>query len=170
VRRPSAQDASTSRLGLTIDTGSQEKTLIVQIVSHTPIWVYALFFVLLVFGLIQTRTRTVRKMPALLLPVGMMALSLAGIYTSFGLSTIPLAAWGMALASATVVGYTFFRDTRIHCTATDGNFFIPGSWGPLVVMMAIFLTKYGYAVLHAYNAAGIATPCSSARCPRSMAY
>jgi hypothetical protein len=132
--------------------------LIVQILSHTPIWVYATFFVLLVFGLIQTRTRTVSKLPALLLPAGMLALSLAGIYSSFGLATIPLAAWGMAIASATVVGYTFFRDTRIHCTATDGNFFIPGSWVPLVVMMAIFLTKYVYAVMHAYNAEGIATP------------
>ena len=73
-----AQDASTSRFGLAIDTGSQEKPLIVQILAHTPIWVYALFFVLLAFGLIQTRTRTVRKMPALLLPAGMTALSLFG--------------------------------------------------------------------------------------------
>ena len=132
--------------------------MIVQILSHTPIWVYGLFFVLLAFGLIQTRTRSVRKMPALLLPAGMLALSLWGIYSSFGLTTIPLAAWGMAIAIATVVGYTFFRDTRIHCTATDGNFFIPGSWGPLVVMMAIFLTKYVYAVMHAYNAEVISTP------------
>jgi hypothetical protein len=132
--------------------------MMVQILSHTPIWVYATFFVLLVFGLIQTRTRTVSKLPALLLPAGMLALSLAGIYSSFGLATIPLAAWGMAIASTTVVGYTFFRDKRIHCTATDGNFFIPGSWVPLIVMMAIFLTKYVYAILHAYNAEGIATP------------
>ena len=130
--------------------------MIVQILSHTPLWVYATFFVLLVFGLIQTRTRTVSKLPALLLPAGMLALSLAGIYTSFGLATLPLTAWGMALASATVVGYSFFRDTRIHCTA--GTFFIPGSWVPLVVMMAIFVTKYVYAIMHAYNAAVIATP------------
>lgn len=59
--------------GLAIDTGSEEKTLIVQILSHTPIWVYALFFVLLGFGLMQTRTRTVGKILALLLPVGMIA-------------------------------------------------------------------------------------------------
>jgi hypothetical protein len=132
--------------------------LIVQILSYTPIWVYATFFVLLVFGLIQTRTRTVRKLPALLLPAGMVALSLAGIYTSFGLATLPLAAWGVALASSTVVGYTFFRDQRVHYTATDGTFFIPGNWVPLVVMMAIFVTKYVYAVMHAYNAEVIATP------------
>jgi hypothetical protein len=144
-------------LGLAIDTGSREKTLIVQILSHTPIWVFALFFVLLVFGLMQTRTRTVRIIPALLLPVGMIALSLAGINSSFGLTTIPLAAWGIAIAVATVVGY-ILRDKRIHCEATGGKFFIPGSWVPLVVIMAIFFAKYVYAVMHASNAEVISTP------------
>ncbi len=139
-------------------TGSQEETLIVQILSHTPIWVYALFFVLLGFGLMQTRSRTVSKITALLLPVGMIALSLGGINSSFGLTTIPLAAWGIAIAIATVVGYSFFRDKRIHCEATSGKFFVPGSWVPLVVMMAIFFTKYVYAVMHASNAELISTP------------
>ena len=130
----------------------------VQILSHTPIWVYALFFVLLVFGLMQTRTRTVGKIPALLLPVGMVALSLAGINSSFGFTTIPLAAWGMAMAVATVVGYAFFRDKRIRCEATGGKFFMPASWIPLVVIMAIFFAKYVYAVMKASNAEVIATP------------
>jgi len=132
--------------------------LIVQILSHTPIWVYALFFVLLAFGLMQTRTRTVGKIPALLLPAGMIALSLGGINSSFGLTAIPLAAWGTAIAIATVVGYTFFRDKRIRCETTGGKFFIPGSWVPFVVMMAIFFTKYVYAVMHASNAEIISTP------------
>jgi hypothetical protein len=71
---PALYRCASSTLGLAIDTASPEKTLVVQILSHTPIWVYALFFVLLVFGLMQTRTRTVRKIFALLLPVGMIAL------------------------------------------------------------------------------------------------
>ena len=44
---------------------------------------FALFFVLRVLGLMQTRTRTVRKFPALLLPAGMIALSLAVIMAIF---------------------------------------------------------------------------------------
>ena len=132
--------------------------MIVQILSHTPLWVYALFFVLLVFGLLQTRTRSVSKIPALLLPAGMIALSLAGINSSFGLTTIPLAAWGIALTIATVVGYTFFRDKRIHRNATDGKFFVPGSWAPLVAMMAIFSAKYVYAVMNASHAEVISSP------------
>jgi hypothetical protein len=132
--------------------------LIVQILSHTPPWVYALFLALIAFGVMQSRTRTVGKIPAMLLPAGMIALSLAGINSSFGLTALPLAAWGMAMAIATVVGFTFFRDKRIHYKATDGKFFIPGSWVPLVVIMAIFFAKYVYAVMNALNAEVISTP------------
>jgi hypothetical protein len=132
--------------------------LIVQILSHTPIWVFALFFVLLGFGLQQTRTRSVGIVPALLLPAGMIALSLAGINSSFGLRTLPLAVWGIALTIATVVGYTFFRDKRIHYKATERKFFIPGSWIPLVVIMSIFFTKYVFAVMNASHVEVISTP------------
>lgn len=134
--------------------------MVVQILAHTPIWVFALFFVLLAFGMLQTRTRTVSAIPALLLPAGMIALSLAGINSSFGLGTIPLTAWGIALAITTAIGYTFFRDKRIHLKATDGKFFIPGSWSPLVAMMAIFFAKYVYAVMNATHAEDMSTPVS----------
>ena len=158
IARQLCMAVASSTLGAAIETGSQEKTLIVQILSHTPIWVYGLFFALIVFGLMQTRTRTVGKIPALLLPVGMFGLSLWGIYSSFGFRTIPLAAWGIAMGIVTVVGYTFFRDKAIHFEAMDGKFFIPGSWVPFIVMMAIFFTKYVYAVMHAFNAEVVSIP------------
>ena len=132
--------------------------LIVQILSNTPIWVFVLFFVLLVFGLMQTRTRTVQKIPALLLPAGMIALSIAGISSSFGLTPVPLASWATALAIAAFVGYALFRDKRVEYDATAQRFFVPGSWVPLAVIMAIFFAKYVYAVMHAFSAAVISTP------------
>jgi len=131
--------------------------LIVQILAHTPPWVFALFFVLLVFGLMQTRTRAVRKIPALLLPAGMVALSLAGINSSFGLTPVPLAAWAIALVVTAVVGHALFRDKRVEYDTTAAKFSVPGSWVPLVVIMAIFFAKYVYAVMHAFDAAVIST-------------
>lgn len=131
--------------------------MIVQILSNTPTWVFALFFVLLGFGLMQTRSRAVRRLPALLLPAGMIALSLAGINSSFGLKTVPLAAWAMALAVAALVGHVHFRDRRVEYDATAKTYFVPGSWGPLAVIMAIFFAKYVYAVMHALNAAVISS-------------
>jgi hypothetical protein len=132
--------------------------VIVQIFSNTPAWVFVLLFVLLAFGVMQTRTRSVRRFPALLLPAGMIVLSLAGINSSFGLMPVPLAAWAVALAIAAVVGYALFRDRRVEFDATEQKFFVPGSWMPLVVIMAIFFTKYVYAVMRALNADVISTP------------
>lgn len=131
--------------------------MITQILSHTPAWVFALFVVLLVFGLMQTRTRTVRKIPALLLPAGMVALSLAGIQSSFGMTPVPLASWAVALAITALVGYAQFRDKRVRYDATAKAYFVPGSWVPLVVIMTIFFAKYAYTVMKAMNAAVITT-------------
>jgi len=132
--------------------------LIVRILSNTPTWVFALFLALLVLGLMQTRTRTVRKIPALLLPAGMIALSLAGINSSFGLRLVPLASWAAALAIAVLVAYALFRDKRVEYDATEEKFLVPGSWAPLVVIMAIFAAKYVHAVMRAFNAEVISAP------------
>lgn len=131
--------------------------MIGQVLSHTPTWVFALFLVLLVFGLMQTRTRTVRRLPALLLPAGMIALSIAGIQSSFGLVLVPVTSWAIALAIASLVGHALFRDQRVSYDASAKTYFVPGSWVPLVVIMAIFFAKYVYAVMNALNAAAIST-------------
>jgi len=132
--------------------------LIVQILSKTPVWVFALFAGLLVFGLMETRSRTVRMFPALLLPACMIALSLAGIESSFGLRPVPLASWAVALVLAATAGYVLFRDRKVEYDATTKKFFIPGSWTPLAVIMAIFFAKYAYAVMHAMKIEVVAAP------------
>ena len=132
--------------------------MITQIFTHTPIWVFLLFAFLIIFGFMQTRSRTVSRMPALLLPGGMIALSLAGIYSSFGLMPLPFAAWGVALMSTAAIGYLLFRDKRISYDQQTQKFFIPGSWLPFAVIMAIFLTKYVFAVMRGFSANIIAEP------------
>jgi hypothetical protein len=134
-----------------------EAPLIGPILSNTPAWVFALFVLLLVFGLMQTRTREVGQVPALLLPVGMVALSLAGVQSSFGLAPWPIASWAAALAMACALGHALFRDPRVRYDAAAKRYFVPGSWVPLVVIMAIFFAKYVYAVMKAMNASIIAT-------------
>ncbi len=59
------------------------------------------------------------------------------------------------LAIAALVGYALFRDDRIRYDATAKTYFVPGSWIPLAVIMAIFFAKYVYAVMNALNAAVI---------------
>jgi hypothetical protein len=132
--------------------------VLVQILSNTPAWVFVLFLVLLALGFRQTQTRSLRKVPALLLPAGMVALSLAGVNSSFGFTPVPLTAWAIALGIATVLGYAFYRDRGVEFDATEQRFRVPGSWMPLAVILAIFFAKYVYAVMRALGAEVISTP------------
>ena len=84
-----------------------------QILSHTPAWVFILFVVLLVFGLLQTRSRSVKRFLAYFFPAGMIILSLAGVQSSFGIKAIPIGLWAMGLAVATFIGYKFFQPKRV---------------------------------------------------------
>ena len=129
-----------------------------QILTHTPPWVFGLFVGLLAFGFMQTRNRNVNKFLAYLLPVGMVALSLAGVQSSFGLKLVPVALWAVGLALVTFIGYTFFRDTRVVFDPNRNAFYIPGSWLPLIVIMAIFFTKYVFAVMHALKIDAASSP------------
>ena len=129
-----------------------------QILSHTPTWVFVLFVVLLAFGFMQTRSRNVNKFLAYLLPVGMVVLSLAGVQSSFGLTLVPVALWAAGLALVTFLGFTFFRDTRVSFDQNRNAFYIPGSWVPLVVIMAIFFTKYAAAVMTALKIGAASSP------------
>jgi len=129
-----------------------------QILSHTPGWVFALFAGLLAFGLLQTRSRSVKAAVAYVLPAGMVALSLSGIESSFGFKPAPLAAWAVGLTVVAVIGYTAFPHKGISFNSTNGSFYIPGSWVPLAVIMAIFFTKYAFAVMQGFGVAAARSP------------
>lgn len=126
--------------------------MILTILTHTPIWVFVLFAVLLAFGLLQTRNRLVRRRRAYVLPVAMIGLSLAGIFSSFGARPLPVTFWAVGLVLVTMVGYRFFPDRGVVFEAEKNVFFVPGSWIPLLMIMAIFFTKYAYAVVRAFDA------------------
>ena len=125
--------------------------MIAQILLHTPTWVYGLFVVLIVFGLQQTRSRNVNAFLAYLLPAGMIVLSLAGINSSFGIKPVPIALWALGLITVSAVGFKYFRDDRVTFSRSNRSFFIPGSWTPFFVIMAIFFTKYVFAVMNALD-------------------
>lgn len=131
--------------------------MITQILIHTPLWVYGLFVALVIFGLQQTRSRNVHAVLAYFLPLGMIALSLAGIHSSFGMKPAPIALWAVGLLMVAAIGFRYFRDRRVTFIRSSRSFFIPGSWTPFLVIMAIFFTKYVFAVMQALDAGMVTT-------------
>ena len=119
---------------------------LLAVLSHTPRWVFAVLIALLALGYQQSRDRTVSRTRLLLFPAAMLALSLAGVTSSFGGTWLALLAWALGLAMAALPGL----QPSIRAAPPPRSsepVFVPGSWWPLVLMLAIFGLRYvaGYA-------------------------
>jgi len=125
--------------------------MISQIISHTPTWVFVLFFVLVHLGIQQAQTRTVTLKRLVILPVAMLGLSVSGVWSTFNHSSDSLICWGTGLAISTLIAFmlTSVRNVR-HIPETQ-SLEQPGSWLPLCLMMAIFFTKYAVGVSTAHH-------------------
>lgn len=125
--------------------------MLFEILKRTPSWVFVLFFALLALGYWQSRSRTVPRARVAILPVAMIALSLYGVLSGFGISALAIVAWlaGVGLAVLVSARVTLVRNASY--TAATQSFSLPGSWMPLVLMMCIFFTRYTVAVLLARN-------------------
>ncbi len=120
--------------------------MFIQIITRTPVWVWALLVLLVWVGLKQSLPRTVSLRRITVLPLIMVGLSLAGILTAFGSSHSTLLAWAAAAAVAAAVVMTRRLAQATQYNAWTQQFHIPGSWTPLVLMMGIFITKYAVGV------------------------
>jgi len=121
--------------------------MLFEILRHTPPWVFALFFALLALGYSQSRTRRVGRGTVVALPVAMIMLSLYGVYSAFGAAPGPIAAWLMGVLVAVGVGLAFAVPRDVRYSEGAQTFIVPGSWTPLLLMMAIFFTKYSVGVI-----------------------
>ncbi len=131
--------------------------MLISIFQHTPIWVFGLFAVLLVLGWLQSRPKSVGRTRASILPVLMLALSFHGVVEAFGVGPESLSAWvlGVVLSAAACLKLGIPRGVRY--SEQTGRFHVPGSWMPLGLMMAIFLVKYGVAVMQARHLPQVGT-------------
>jgi len=116
--------------------------MIGEILRQTPSWVFGLFSVLLALGIMQSRPRRVSRSGILALPAAMAILSIYGTASAFGTAPEAWLGWLVGLLGALWMG-TVLRMSKDVITTTDGlGRIVPGSWIPLVLMMAIFSTKY----------------------------
>jgi hypothetical protein len=119
--------------------------MILEILRRTPVWVYVLFAALLYLGFFQSRTRSIPLGRLLLLPAVMVAFSFYGLFASFGDSAPALAPW-FVTAIATTLALVVGRYPK-GATQGEGGYVVPGSWLPLAVILAIFLSRYAITVM-----------------------
>ncbi len=126
---------------------------LLQIVQHTPLWVFALLGGLLWLGYTQTRPGRTHVARAVITPAAMGALSLAGALSTFGALSPALAAW--ALCGVAAFAFTVRQPVQAGVAYDPASrmFRMPGSSVPLLLTLGIFSTKYAAGVALALHPA-----------------
>ena len=115
--------------------------MLIQILTHTPLYVWAILAFLLWRGVAEMRDRQLTLRRLLILPLVMLGLSLNDIALKFDLGVVALGMWLTGCVAAGVLAWQFGR-ARIAAGRAPGTVLVRGSALPLALMMGIFLTKY----------------------------
>jgi hypothetical protein len=123
--------------------------MLIQILTHTPIYVWAILAFLVSRGVIAMRDREVETRKLVIIPIVMLVLSLQDIGAKFGFTGISSAAWAVGAAGMALL---VWRRGGVRVAAVSapssaaGRVRVRGSWMPLAMMMAVFCTKYAVSV------------------------
>lgn len=124
--------------------------MIQQIISHTPIYVWALLAFLVYRGWLASKDRETSLLKVALIPLIMLGLAVSGIRSNGPLGEAVWALWAVGAAASGALLWTLStREIRVDRAA--GTISQRGSWMPLGLMLAIFATKYSVAVLSAIH-------------------
>jgi hypothetical protein len=120
--------------------------MIIEILRHTPAWVWLLLAALLALGASQTRTREVTRGRLLALPLTMLALGIWSLSTLATGQPLALGAWAAAFVAALAAARQLRQPAGAHWSAATARLRLPGSWVPMGIIVAIFALKYGVGV------------------------
>jgi hypothetical protein len=119
--------------------------LIWDALTHTPWWVYLLFFYLLKIGYDATKSQIVSFKKLYILPLVFLALSINTLLTSFQISPTTLLVYLLSLLSGSGIGWLLVRNSDLKFDHKNGLVRVPGTWVTLILIMMIFFTKYFFS-------------------------
>ncbi|MCH8857267.1 MAG: hypothetical protein IIA03_13725 [Proteobacteria bacterium] len=115
-----------------------------------PLWPLLILALLIALGWRQSRDRLVQPKTLVRLAVIMLALSLYGVASAFGVQALPLLAWAAGMCAVLTLGRHALAPRIL---AREGMAVrLQGSWLPLALMLGIFGAKFALGVatgLHA---------------------
>ncbi len=126
---------------------------LIDIIKHTPVWVWGLLAALLVLGASQTRDREMGLARVTLLPLAMIGLALFGVASVFGAHLAPLFAWAVGMVVALALGGRLVAPRGARRLPMTNRLHVPGSWLPMALIVLIFVVKYYVGVSVALNPA-----------------
>ena len=125
--------------------------MFMQILSHTPLWVWAVLALLIALGASQARTRQVGLGRATVVPLVFIAFSFTGVIGAFGAGPSTLLEWlaGVVIAALCLRKVVAVRGAAWSPAAKQ--FTVPGSFIPLTLVVGVFLFRYAVGVAFALH-------------------
>ncbi len=123
-----------------------------QILTNTPVYVWAILAFLVYRGVLAARERDMTVTRMAIIPLVMLVLALQSIATQFGMASVAMLAWLLGVAILTLQRLAFGR-SGIVAVAGAGMVRLRGSWTPLAMMLTVFSIKYVLAVVLAIRPA-----------------
>lgn len=119
---------------------------VLEILRHTPVWVFAVLAALVALGVRRLRASDVPVRRLLVLPIAMAVFSLFGLWQAAGASAVASVAWTLTFVATTAIGWALPPNAGVQYSPGSGRVHVPGSWLPLALMMTIFFLRYIVAV------------------------
>jgi len=113
----------------------------VTLVTQTPIWVFALFAVLIVLGVQALKDRLLPLWRVLMVPAVFIAWGLAALLLQPVVSWVLVADWLATAALGCAIGFLTTQDDQFE-VVSPGTIAVKGSVLPLVRNLVIFSAKY----------------------------
>lgn len=127
--------------------------MLLQIVLHTPGWVWAMLAALLALGVAQSRPRAVHPLHLLALPLVLLGLGLSSLLPAFLSQPMLAAVWVVALGLGLRGGLWLPVASSSRWDRDRKRLQLAGSWLPLIVILVIFSLRYTAAVSMALHPA-----------------
>jgi hypothetical protein len=120
--------------------------MLIEIVRHTPYWVWIVLAVMLRRGYVLTRPQEVPQARVALLPAVLSMLSLGGVLSSFGARPDALLCWAAGMVLAAYETQRRGAPQGVRYLPERQSFTMPGSWTPLLLIVLVFTVKYTVGV------------------------
>jgi hypothetical protein len=123
----------------------------IQILTHTPWWVYALFVFLVSRGIRACRPADVTLYQLALVPALLTGWGLTDLARRYGSAPAAFAPWLLALAVGIVAGAAILRAVPIRDDRARGIIHRPADFTVLPLILLAFGIKYTFAVMAAIS-------------------